>query len=87
MTFTKYLEIFFKNLNKTIHPEKKECFAISLATPFFNCRGHFVFQNIDLHHPSWLLMMVQNCDMWHIKKLLHGLLIILYKNFQNKKKL
>jgi hypothetical protein len=32
-------------------------------------------------------MMVQNCDMWHIKKLLHGLLIILYKNFQNKKKL
>jgi len=52
MTFTKYLEIFFKNLNKIIHPEKKECFAISLATPFFNCRGHFVFQNIDLHHPS-----------------------------------
>jgi hypothetical protein len=35
----------------------------------------FFFQNIDLHHPLWLLMMVQDYDMWHNKKLPHGILI------------
>jgi hypothetical protein len=29
--------------------------------------NYFFFQNIDLHHLLWLLMMVQNYDTWHNK--------------------
>jgi hypothetical protein len=44
--------------------------------------GHeFVFQNIDLYCPLWLLMMIQNCDMWHNWKLPHDILIIFWKCF------
>jgi hypothetical protein len=28
-----------------------------------------IFWNINLHHPLWLLMMVQDCDMSHNKKI------------------
>jgi hypothetical protein len=34
------------------------------------------FRNIDLHCPLQLLMVVGNCDMWHNKKMPHGILII-----------
>jgi hypothetical protein len=38
--------------------------------------GHkFFFQNIDLHHPLYLLMMVWDSNTWHNKKLPHGILI------------
>jgi hypothetical protein len=36
-------------------------------------------RNIDLRHPLRLLMVVQDCDMWHKKKLPHGILIVFWK--------
>jgi hypothetical protein len=47
-----------------------------------NCHQHikiwhvalwFFLWNIDFHRPSWLLMTVRICDMWHKKKLPHGI--------------
>jgi hypothetical protein len=43
----------------------------------------FFFQNIDFHHPLYLLMMVQNSDMWHNKKLLHNILIAFWNIYSN----
>jgi hypothetical protein len=41
--------------------------------------GHkiIIFGNINLHRP--LLIMVQDCGMWHNRKLPHGILIIFWK--------
>jgi hypothetical protein len=44
---------------------------------FFWHKNNF-FRNIHLHCSLWLWMMVQNCDRWHNKKLLHVILIIFW---------
>jgi hypothetical protein len=40
--------------------------------------NYILFWNIDLHCPLCLLMMIWGCDMWHNKKLPHGLLILFW---------
>ncbi len=40
-------------------------------------------QNIDLHRPLWLLMMVGDYDTWHNKKFPHGILMVFWKKNVN----
>jgi hypothetical protein len=45
---------------------------LNLTCSIMNIFWHNLFsQNIDLHCPLWLLMMVRDCDMWHLFKNCH----------------